>query len=46
MVNNPRFRRNDVARVDEDGVFYWICTDEFNGTDVKAGWFDFWNENL
>ena len=37
MVNNSRFCRNDGARVDEDGVFYWICTDVFNETDVKEG---------
>ena len=37
MVNNSRFRRNDGARVDEDGIFYWIRSDKFNGTDVKEG---------
>ena len=46
MVNNSRFRRNDGARVDEDGIFYWICTNGFNGTDVKEREFDFWNSYL
>ena len=46
MVNNSRFHRNDGVRVDEDGVFYWICTNGFNGTDVKERWFNFGNKNL